>query len=312
MRFAFKVWFYLSKTYWRYDWKRVGIIFLRVLGALWLIIEISSHSFEGIGNWTRGNGKLFIGCVVFGLLWALIEGRPSPVRYRLKGKDVWIEIKISSIFDVKGAFIISTNTTFDTSISKGLISPDSLQGQFTERYYDDEEYLNLDIKKSLEGRVPILSLTDGREGNTKLYDIGTVVEVRPKNQLVYLVAIAHMDANGKAQGLYREMIENLGKLWNYIAAEGELEPLVVPVLGTGLARLPTTVTRERMIRDLIDSFIAACSEKKFAENLTIVISPEDYRADYIDLNELENYLRHVCEYTDLKYTTDTGVGKAIP
>lgn len=302
---------YFSKRYWKYNGKEIRDASLKVLGVIWFIVEPFSYFFPQIAGWTSGNWLFFLLCLAAGVLRALIKCRPdSLVRCKLRGRDVWIEIRISSIFDVKGAFIISTNSTFDTSISKQLISPNSLQGQFTNRYYDNEEHLNSDIKKSLEGLVPILSLKDGRKGNTKLYNIGTVAKVRPKGQLVYLVAIAHMDENGKAYGSYKEAIESLGKLWNYIAAQGELESLVVPVLGTGLARL--TVTREKMIRDIIESFIAACSEKKFAEKLTIVISPENYRDDYIDLHELENYLQHVCRYTNLKYVTNTGAGEAIP
>ena len=119
-----------------------------------------------------------------------------------------------------------------------------------------------------------------------------------------------MDKSGKAYSSFEEVIENLGKLWNNIADQGELEPLVVPVLATGRARV--NVTREKMIREIIQSFIAACSEKKFTEKLTIVISPQDYREHSINLHELGDYLRHVCQYTDLKDKTDSGEGEAVP
>ena len=120
-----------------------------------------------------------------------------------------------------------------------------------------------------------------------------------------------MTKDGKAESTFEEVVEGLGKLWNHIAERGELEDLVVPVLGTGLARLPDT-TREDMIKEIIQSFIAACSAKKLCQNLTIVISNKDYRDWEIDIYELRDFLRHHCKYTDLKKKTDKGKGTAIP
>ena len=232
----------------------------------------------------------------------------SLVCHQLSGRDVWIEIKISSIFDVEGAYVISTNSTFDTVISEDLIPPDSLQGQFTTEYYKDEKHLDSDIVESLAEQKSIESLADGRKGKKERYEIGTVAKVRPDNQLVYLLAISDMNEIGKAETSFEKVIDGLGKLWSYIADRGELEPLVVPILGTG--RL--IQTREEMIREIIGSFIAVCSEDRFTDKLTVVISPEDYRKHNIDLHELGNYLRHVCQYTDLKSKADTGKGEAIP
>ena len=309
---------YFSTTYWKYNWQNIVGTFFKAFGALFLIIRFYSHFRSQTEDWTRGHWGLSLACIAVSVIWTLIECRPmSLIRHKLNGKDVSIEIRISNIFDVKGALIISTNSTFDTDRSEGLISPDSLQGQFTERYYHNEKHLDSDIEESLAEQTPIELLTDWRKGKTERYEIGTVAKVRPKAvkgppqyRLVYLVAIAHMDKDGKAESSFEEVIDGLGKLWNYIANRGELEPLVVGVIGTGLGRLAQT--REEMIREIIGSFIAACSENRFAERLTIVISPEDYREYNIDLHELGNYLRHVCQYTDLKSKTDTGKGEAIP
>lgn len=302
---------YLTKTYWKYNWKNIGNTFLKALGAILLIVRSCSHFVPQTADWTRGNWKFYLVCLGVGIIWAIIECKPkSLVKCKLMGRDIWIEIRISNIFEVKGAFIISTNSTFDTSISKGLISPNSLQGQFTEKYYGNEKHLDNDIEESLAGQGPIKLLKDGRKGKTKRYEIGTVAKVRPgENQLVYLLAIARMNQDGKAESSFEEVIDGLGQLWNYIADRGELEALVIPIVGTGLGRL--TQTREEMIREIIGSFIAACSENRFSEKLTIVISPKDYREHSINLYELGNYLRHLCQYTDLKSKTDTGKGEAI-
>lgn len=312
MRFIFKCSLYFSKTYWKYNWKNVGRDFFRFYGFFWLIVEPSSIFFPEITDWTRGNWESFFVYVALALLCAIGRNSPAPVvSCRLSGRDVSIEIRISNIFDVKGAaFVISTNSTFDTSISRGLISAKSLQGQFTGEYYDKEEHLDSDLTDALAEEESML-LDDDRKGKKEKYEIGTVAKVCPKQQIVYLVAIAHMNKEGRAESTFEAVLESLGKLWNFIAERGELEPLVVPVLGTGLTRL-AEVTREEMIKEIIKSFIPACSEKKFCEKLTIVISESDYRKWEIDLHELGNFLRYHCNNTDLKNKTDTGKGKAIP
>ena len=305
---------YISEVYWKYNWKNVGNDFLQVLGAIWLLVASSSHFVPQIANATRGNWKLFLACIAFGALQALIRTQPtSPVSYRLNGRDVSIEIRVADIFDITdtdAAYIISTNSTFDASISRGLISPHSLQGQFTQEYYDNEEHLENDLQKALAGRAPALILEDDRKGKRERHEIGTVVKVCPKNRVVYLVAIAHMNEKGQAYSSFEKVVEGLARLWNDIAELGELESLVVPVLGTGLARI-VNVTREEMIREIIKSFVAACSENKFTEKLTIVVSREDYREHKIDFPELGTYLRHICQYTDISVNTDTANGKAI-
>ena len=294
---------------------------ISVLSSIWLLIEMGSFSVPWVEKWARGNGWLFLGCLGLALLWGLaqfIRQRTDErqrtdvlsVSHQLAKNDILIEIRVDDIFNIEGAFVISTNTTFDTEISKDLISEDSLQGQFTVKYYHKKvEYLDHDLEEQLKNQKFTL-MEDSRKGKKKRYELGTVVKLKPENQVTYLVAVADMNEHGVATGSFKKMIECLGKLWHYIGEQGELGHLVVPVLGTGRARI--NVPREDMIREIIKSFISACSEKRFSEKLTIVISESDYRKYKIDLEELGNYLRHHCKYTVLKNKEDTGDGEAIP
>ena len=311
MRFFFKCSLYFSKTYWKYNWKNVVRKFFQTYGFFWLILEPLSCFAPQTTDLSRGNWILFSLYVVAALLCAI--GRCSPtslVSCRLNGRDVSIEIRVDDIFNMEGAFVISTNTTFDTEISNDLISEDSLQGRFTLKYYRKKmEYLDHVLEEQLKNQKFTL-MEDNRKGKKKRYDPGTVVKLHLENQVTYLVAVADMNEHGVATGSFEKIIECLGKLWHYIGEQGALGHLVVPVLGTGRARI--NVPREDMIREIIKSFITACSEKKFSEKLTIVISEGDYREYKIDLEELGNYLRHHCKYTVLKNKADTGEGEAIP
>ena len=295
---------YRSWAYWRRNWRNLGRSFLESLGAIWLLARVASQFRPEASEWT----PWWIMASV-PTLWAVWECRPVGfVKHRLKDRDVWIEIRIGDIFKVEGSLVISTNSTFDTSIAAGLISPNSLQGQFTRMYYDDESHLDRDLETALENEV--FEIIDGnRRGKNRRYGMGTVAKIQPRRRTAYMVAIADMNEHGVAAGSLDGVVESLGKLWHYIGERGEMEAVAIPVLGTGRARIQTE--REEMIREIIGSFIAACSEKKFCEKLTIAIATNDQVEHEIDLQELGNYLRYACRYTSLKGEGDIGGGQAV-
>ena len=306
---------YLSKHFWEnhQPYKSVITTACYVYSVSWIIISIVSYFIPDFEAAIRGNLMVFFVIIAVGLFIGIIRFlqkciKSLSIRQKIKGRDISIEIRVDNIFNIRGAFVISTNSTFDTDMSNGLISKNSLQGQFTKKYYDKVVHLDHDLRKELDGKTYTLT-NDDKIGKKKRYEIGTVVKIKPKEQVTYLVAVSHMNELGKAGDTSKEMmIDCLGNLWHQISEQGELEPLVVPVLGTGLARC--LITREEMTREIINSFVAACSEKKFCKKLTIVIYEDDYREHGIDIQELGDYLRHHCEYTDFRNQSDTGKGIA--
>ena len=283
-------------------------------GVIWIGIEMFSYFSSAFEERSRGNLWIFLTIIGVGLLIGFVHFlvkcvKMLSVSQKLGESDIMIEIRVGDVFDMDGGFIISTNTTFDTDMSDGLISEYSLQGQFTQRYYDDVNHLDHELERELETQE-YTSIGDCRRGKKVRYEIGTVVRLQPRNQVAYLLAIADMNEHGVAEGSFEELRKSLGKLWHYIGERGELGPLVAPVLGTGRARM--NAPREEVIREIIKSFIAACSERKFCEKLIVVIFEKDYHDQSIDIQELGNYLRHYCKYSDLKKKTDTGTGEAIP
>ena len=279
----------------------------------WVGIEILDHFVTAFGKWSHGNLRMLLTIVVIGLLAGISRflrrrAQTLLVSQKLGQTDILIETRVDDIFNVEGAFVISTSTTFDTDMS--LIPEDSVQGQFIKKYYhNNAEHLDHDIEKELEGREYDV-IEDNRRKQKNRYEIGTVVKLQRQKQVTYLVAAADMNEYGVDNGSLEEMRGVLVNLWHYIGERGQLVPLVMPVLGTGHARL--NVSREAMIREIMKSFIAACSEKKFCEKLTIVVWRKDYREHDINLQKLGDYLQHLCEYTDIRDKTDTGAGKPIP
>ncbi|MHB8071641.1 MAG: macro domain-containing protein [Candidatus Cryosericum sp.] len=214
---------------------------------------------------------------------------------KLRDRDVSIEITIDDLFSVEGSIVVGSNTTFDTDLSGDLISKKSVQGQFTQRYYGCTAQLDAELEAALRNQ-PCDALDDNRIGKKRRYEIGTVVRVSPKDRTGYFLAIANINEHGVASGTYGDLQLALSRLWLFVGQRGQKGALVMPVLGSGFARL--TQPRQVIIQETIKSFVAACSEKTFCDKLAIVMREDDVINNGVDFDELGNYLRHVCKYTE--------------
>lgn len=281
---------------------------LSSFGVLWLLIEVIKFFSKdaSLKNYLQHLWWLFL---LAGLAYAIYQCWPvTTVIAQLKDRDIHIEIAIGDLFKFDGALVIGSNTSFVTDISHSLISESSIQGQFTRRYYRAEDQLASDISRGLVG-VTVENSGNQQNGENDRYPIGTVVRVDPKERIAYLVAIAHMNAHGVAHGTYDDLKQSLARLWVFVGERGSKEPIVMPVLGTGWARIKPQ--RREVIEEMVKSFVAACSEKTFCEKLTIVISENDALKYKIDLVELGQHLSFMCKSNEMISGTDRSVGTSI-
>ena len=278
---------------------------LSSFGALWLAVEISTFFFASTQlPATLRNSWEWFG--VIGLFIAMWQCKPHlSVSHKLNGRDVIIKIAVGDLFTFPGDIIIGSNTTFDTRISRELISKKSVQGIFTKKYYGDETQLDIELSSGLSD-VLYQDLQDNRIGKAKRYPIGTCVRLNPKQRTVYFVAIADINENGVASGTFNDLKVAMANLWVFIGQRGLKESLVMPVLGTGFTRLRQT--REEIVHETIRLFIAACSERTFADKLTIVITPQDMARFRISLDELGSFLRYESRYVPFSKNDEEAVG----
>ncbi len=275
---------------------------LSSFGALWLFVEMAAFFFPNtiIFGTTKlpdliSRQWLWFGLLGFGIAFYMCRPQ-TKVSCRLKARDVTIEIAVGDVFSFPGSLIVGSNTTFDTHISRELIDKNSVQGIFQKKYYGDEPQLEAELSVGLNG-VPFEQLTETRPGKSKRYPLGHCVRLNPQKRTGYFLAIADINQHGVASTSFENLKECLAKLWVFIGNRGLKEPLVMPVLGTGAGRLRET--REDVIREIINSFIAACSERTFTDKLTIVIGPNDFIKHNISIEELRDFLQHQCRYTIL-------------
>jgi hypothetical protein len=284
--------------------KAVGAL-LSSFGTLWLTVEIATFFLTGTA-WPDRIRSAWIWFGGAGLATSVALCKPKrTVKQKLSGRDVTITITIGDMFSIPGAIIVGSNTTFDTRISNELIAANSIQGIFTRKYYSEESQLDRDLITALAGHTPT-KLPGKRAGKNQRYAFGTCARVNPKGRTAYFVAIADINEHGVASSQIEDLKDSLSKLWVFISTRGTKESLVMPILGTGFSRL--SQPREEIVREIIRSFIAACSERTFADSLTITIAPQDVIKHCISLDCLAAFLSHECRYASFANNSQPAVG----
>ncbi len=268
----------------------------KVLGATWIVVLIL-NVFLGDYSWFDGVERGIVTTIlVVAAIYGYQKSRPvRAVQGTLRGTDIQVRIKIGDIFDEEGALIVSTNTTFDTTMDDGTISPQSVQGQYTSKYYSSRiKELDRLLDHAL-GSVNVVECRTEEEkpyGKRKVYPLGTVVPIHAGEQKAYFFAMAHFNATRRVQIDTKEFLDALPRLWNGIRYQSGMEDLLCPLLGAGYGGV--SAKRIELIGEIVRSFIAACREGKLADNLTIVVRPEDVKQGAIDVEEVGRLLEHEC------------------
>ena len=297
----------MMSYYHRFSWARFRGAVLQTFGVLWLLVEIFDyflHDHAWIAT-IRSAWCLFVGT---GLAVGAFRGRPKrDVEERIEGTDVVVQIRVGDILKCNGALIVGSNTTFDTSMDDHTIAADSVQGQFTDKYFR-QNIVELDQKlDSALSSIPV-GTTRTREdkpyGKLAEYQLGTVVPIQVGETKAYFVAMASLNAERGAGVDANAFQDALPRIWNGLRNRGGMEELLCPVLGAKYARLK--LTRKELIQVIIRSFVAASREGKVTEKLTVVIRPGDIDKGHVSLDDLHRFLEYECVYAQVPRVADGG------
>lgn len=268
-----------SKSYWQYVLlSRSGVeSVLAIFGSFWLIVEI----LDFFKVYTRDKYASYAFLIFLGLsiFLSIIIRRPTKsISLEFPQQDFSVEVRIADLFEVSGAVMISTNTIYEADVAGGRIAPDSLQGQFTARYFTGGQDKLLDqIKKALR-----------QISGSPPYPMGTTIPINTHGKTFYLTAMAELNKQGTARSTLEDVRKALDGLWNYVREAGELQQLVVPVIGTGRGRLK--LSRKKMIAFIAESFVRASSKAKFTERLVIVVREKDACRFAVNLYDIKDNL----------------------
>lgn len=292
MKFIFET--ILSPSYWRYalfSWDAVKKIF-GSLATIYLFLNI----LDTFHIYTKNHysGYAIIPALIFSILYTLYTRRPiKGFDYKIPSRDYKISVQVGDLFSGNSDVIISTNTTFDTNISNGLISSESLQGQFSTKFFNgNTDEIDKQIVAELEGKTHNIRMD--APGNKTEYPIGTVARVRTHGRTFYFLAMSRLNAGGTASATVKDINESLEKLWIFIQNNGELKDISIPLLGTGRGRIGTS--RQKIVQIIAQSFAEASRNKIFCNKLTIFVSKSDYKGFSINLYTLKDYIANSLEY----------------
>lgn len=274
-------------TFWRHiflSWKTYARFF-EVVGALFVAAQIVDF-FNLYPNAIHQPVVLY-GMFAIAAVGGIAARFPvRRVRYRVPGKDYFIDVLIGDILDAPNGVVISTNSTFDTNLTTKLISPESLQGQFTTRYFQgDTSDLDRQIVKSLNGLPYEQGVSPGKK---RKYPLGTVAKVAADGKFFYLLAMADLNEKGNARTEERSFDAILNSLWEALREQGELGEIYVPIFGSGRGRIQ--IPRQKLIERIAQSFVYASQEAKLANRLVIVVADQDAKTYDLNLFQVRDYL----------------------
>jgi hypothetical protein len=259
---------------------------LAVVGTLYLFMEVMD--FLSIYTKDHYSKYAIIPIFLFAFVYVVVTRRPvSRVSYKMPQKDCTLEVKIGDLFAEAGDIVISTSTTFDTNISSGLISADSLQGQLALRVFQGN---TSEIDRQLDSQLKKVASVDRADapGKKREYPIGTVAKVMTPNRNFYFVAMSRLNEYGTAKATVRNIEDALSGLWQFVTDQGELRTLVIPLMGTGRGRIE--LPRKKVIERIAQSFADASKEKIFSNRLKVMVRPEDAEHFALNLFEVRDYL----------------------
>lgn len=275
-------------SFWRYALlsREALALILAIVGGIYLFMELLD--FLSIYTQDKYSKFAIIPILILAIVIVVATRRPvTRITYRPHGRDYTFEVKIGDIFKETGDVVISSNTTFDTDVSSGLIAPDSLQGQLALQVFQaNTAEIDRQLAASLAA-IPSKHRADA-PGKKAEYLIGTVAKIGVPGKNYYFVAMSRLNEHGTAKATVRGVEDALDGVWTFVTEQGELRTLVMPLMGTGRGRL--VVPRKKMIERIAQSFADASKEKIFSNRLVIVVRPEDAERFGLNLFEVRDYL----------------------
>lgn len=277
-----------TASFWRYALLS-GPALARIaatVGTLYLFMELLD--FLGIYTRNQYSHLAIIPILLFAIVYVVVTRRPiTRISYKLPNKDYVIEVRIGDVLDGQNDVVVSTNTTFDTSMANGLIATDSVQGQVATRFFgSNTQEIDEQLAQELQGIAA--EPRENAPGKNLEYPVGTVARVRSHGRTFYFLAMARLNDEGTASTSLRDVEDALSGLWNYITARGELRNISIPLVGTGRGR--TGFPRKKMVERIAQSFADGSKDRVFSNRLSIVVRPSDAENFEVNLYEIRDYL----------------------
>ena len=207
--------------------------------------------------------------------------------------EMTVTVMTADLFLQQSQIVIGFADTFDTDTTDNkIISGFSLQGQLLERlFHGDRELLDSLLQVQLEkldGEAIDSNLKE--HGKMMRYPTGTSVVINHDGRNIYCLAYSKMDNDLRVQSTLDLLWSSMSSLWNCVCANGQLEPIVLPVFGPELARV-RNLSREALAKVILMSFVAESRIRPLTRDFTLVVRKQDLAN--INMLELAAFMRNL-------------------
>lgn len=198
---------------------------------------------------------LRVGIALVALAFVVLAGivfRVIGVRYRdsvsLIVRGTPVTVKLGDLFKQKGLKVIGCDSRFDTRVDDIVIAKRSLHGQFVLKHGNVKE-----IRATVEKEAIRRDISADEDGLYR-FPLGTVIryDSTVDGETYLLLAVSELDANNEAHTNMAEFERTLMKMWREIYGKYALNPVVLPLLGSGILRFDDgPKERESLLRCLL-------------------------------------------------------------
>ena len=189
--------------------------------------------------------------------------------------DIAVVVMSGDLFAQEDAnLVVGFSDTFDTDTDRSIvISSESVQGLLLQQLYDgDRARLDRDLKGALS-RVPKASVetrSAKRLGKLTRYPLGTVATLHYGNRRIFGLAYSRMGNNLVAQSSLPALCTSLENLWESVYLYGQLKPVAMPLIGSGLSRI-REANHDDLLTLIVRSFMARSRDRFICPELRIIV-----------------------------------------
>ncbi|MEM7782486.1 MAG: macro domain-containing protein [Planctomycetota bacterium] len=185
-----------------------------------------------------------VGLAVLVITLALLLKHIKSVCFRLDGVDTEICITFGDVFEASGNLVVPTGAFFDYKIqsvrgNQTPVSKTSVHGQLIEKF--GQELFRRKIGGALRSQQNgVGQKVEDRCINPKTrYPLGTVATIvdETDRKKYHLVALTDTSDELQAIGSLANLFGSLKTAWGQIGQKNDMEDIVLPLIGSGFARL---------------------------------------------------------------------------
>jgi hypothetical protein len=173
--------------------------------------------------------------------------------------------------------VVGFTDTFDTDTDGDLvINGRSMQATaMRELFGGDRTTLDRQLRSALRKVTPeSREARPAKRGKLVRYPLGTVAVLRPDHRRLFAVAYSRMGNDLVARSTLPDLTRSLDNLWEAVRLHGQLRPIAMPLVGSGLSRIDGAGPDD-LLRLVIKSYEDKSRSARISPELRIVLRPED-------------------------------------